>query len=135
MAAVQIKNVFPCATAPFGEKGASRLFTEENISALFSFIFDIDKDYCIVSPNKKYMVFNGYMFIAPDGQQFTVTDETTYYIVLTVNNELWYDENNSTALFDSSPVTGLENPTIVSATPQMIKFVQTSIDDIKLRHN
>lgn len=124
MAAVSIKNVFPCATAPFGTEGASRLFTETNISSIFSFIFDVDStsNYCIISSTGKYMVFNGYMFTAADGQTFT--KNTTYYIIITANNELYYDETNHTALYNSQPdVSGLVGATIKSATAQKIKFI------------
>lgn len=71
---VEIKNVFPCATAPFDATGAKRLFTEDNITALFSFIFDIDPtkdDYCIISNDGKRLVFNGYMFTAADNSTFS----------------------------------------------------------------
>ena len=126
---VTVTQYFPCAKAPFDD-GAHRLWTEANITDIFSFIFDVNtSETPLVNYNGTKLLVGGYMFTG----EFTEGDN--YWIILD-NGELDCDTSAETAKVQlytgSAPTPGI-GKTVIGGPSQRLKFTQPSIGNIDLQ--
>ena len=124
---VEIKNVFPCAKAPW-DNGTHTLWTEYNITNIFNFLFDVG-DVPILSADGSQMAIHGYIF----SSEGTFTEGNPYYIIVDSNGELVCAADSDNAiLYDEEPAV----PTtwkVYGGVAQKIKFTQPSLGDLNFR--
>ena len=141
MADVTVTQYFPCAKAPFDE-GKHRLWTEANITDIFSFIFDVNtSETPLVNYDGTKLLVGGYMFT---GTADTFVEGTSYWIFLD-NGELEYDANAGNGeleydanagrvrIYSGTKPSDEEGKTIIGGPAQRLKFTQPSIGNIDLQ--
>lgn len=130
MAEITVSQYFPCAKAPFDD-GKHRLWTEANITDIFSFIFDVNtSETPLVNYDGTKLLVGGYMFTGTSG---TFVEGTSYWIFLD-NGELEYDAvAGRVRIYSGSKPSDEEGKTIIGGPAQRLKFTQPSIGNIDLQ--